>query len=352
MSKPTAKAPGRHGGQGQLRIIGGEWRSRRFVFPDGPGLRPTPDRVRETLFNWLAPYVEGARVLDPFAGSGALFLEALSRGAREGLALDTNGEAVAALRNHLDALKCGTAQLVLGDAVRYLGNQAPSAFDLVFLDPPFHQNLLQDACRLLETRGWLNPDAWIYTESESVPSSLGLPGNWRLHREKKAGNVHYALWQRGPAELERFYREVGPLDCTLESAGNPFFLPSLARLWQRQAGYRWHGISGERLSGWQDDWLVVADQGADPFILETGSGRILFDLHGGRGWDPAPCFDDLWQMAASLVCFGEVWSGAGEDILLDDCSVAPRYRQQLVDELQPILGSRQRAEDLADEFGW
>ncbi|HGE2233972.1 TPA: 16S rRNA (guanine(966)-N(2))-methyltransferase RsmD [Pseudomonas aeruginosa] len=197
MSKPTAKAPGRHGGQGQLRIIGGEWRSRRFVFPDGPGLRPTPDRVRETLFNWLAPYVEGARVLDPFAGSGALFLEALSRGAREGLALDTNGEAVAALRNHLDALKCGTAQLVLGDAVRYLGNRAPSAFDLVFLDPPFHQNLLQDACRLLETRGWLNPDAWIYTESESVPSSLGLPGNWRLHREKKAGNVHYALWQRG-----------------------------------------------------------------------------------------------------------------------------------------------------------
>ncbi|NDZ08336.1 16S rRNA (guanine(966)-N(2))-methyltransferase RsmD [Pseudomonas aeruginosa] len=191
------ESPGRHGGQGQLRIIGGEWRSRRFVFPDGPGLRPTPDRVRETLFNWLAPYVEGARVLDPFAGSGALFLEALSRGAREGLALDTNGEAVAALRNHLDALKCGTAQLVLGDAVRYLGNQAPSAFDLVFLDPPFHQNLLQDACRLLETRGWLNPDAWIYTESESVPSSLGLPGNWRLHREKKAGNVHYALWQRG-----------------------------------------------------------------------------------------------------------------------------------------------------------
>ncbi|MGV8481840.1 RsmD family RNA methyltransferase, partial [Pseudomonas aeruginosa] len=84
-------------------------------------------------------------------------LEEQRAAAGEGLALDTNGEAVAALRNHLDALKCGTAQLVLGDAVRYLGNQAPSAFDLVFLDPPFHQNLLQDACRLLETRGWLNP---------------------------------------------------------------------------------------------------------------------------------------------------------------------------------------------------
>ncbi|WP_285220485.1 RsmD family RNA methyltransferase, partial [Pseudomonas aeruginosa] len=104
------------------------------------------------------PYVEGARVLDPFAGSAARQrLEEQRAAAREGLALDTNGEAVAALRNHLDALKCGTAQLVLGDAVRYLGNQAPSAFDLVFLDPPFHQNLLQDACRLLETRGWLNP---------------------------------------------------------------------------------------------------------------------------------------------------------------------------------------------------
>ncbi|MDK2352536.1 MULTISPECIES: hypothetical protein [Pseudomonas aeruginosa group] len=155
-----------------------------------------------------------------------------------------------------------------------------------------------------------------------------------------------------PAELERFYREVGPLDCTLETAGNPFFLPSLARLWQRQAGYRWHGLSGERLACWQDDWLVVADQGADPFILETGSGRVLFDLHGGGGWDPAPCFDDLWQMAASLACFGQVWSDAGEDILLEDCSVAPCYRHQLIDELLPILGSRQRAEDLADEFGW
>ncbi len=387
MSKPTAKAPGRHGGQGQLRIIGGEWRSRRFVFPDGPGLRPTPDRVRETLFNWLAPYVEGARVLDPFAGSGALFLEALSRGAREGLALDTNGEAVAALRNHLDALKCGTAQLVLGDAVRYLGNQAPSAFDLVFLDPPFHQNLLQDACRLLETRGWLNPDAWIYTESESVPRPSACPetggctgkrkpatyitrsgsgepedepgfrehsptpaGAWRAlrgaTRRRLAGRYRPA--RRAGAFLPRGRpTRLHPGECR-----QPIFLPSLARLWQRQAGYRWHGISGERLSGWQDDWLVVADQGADPFILETGSGRILFDLHGGRGWDPAPCFDDLWQMAASLACFGEVWSGAGEDILLDDCSVAPRYRQQLVDELQPILGSRQRAEDLADEFGW
>ncbi|MDH1009038.1 16S rRNA (guanine(966)-N(2))-methyltransferase RsmD [Pseudomonas nicosulfuronedens] len=200
MSKRPGGAPRAaqkpHRGQGQLRIIGGEWRSRRFAFPDGPGLRPTPDRVRETLFNWLAAYVPGARVLDPFAGSGALFLEALSRGASAGLALDTNGEAVAALRSTLDTLKCANGQLVMTDSLRYLDNQAAQPFDLVFLDPPFHQDLLQNTCRLLEERGWLAKDAWVYTESEAVPSSLGLPANWRLHREKKAGSVHYALWQR------------------------------------------------------------------------------------------------------------------------------------------------------------
>ncbi|MDH4563492.1 16S rRNA (guanine(966)-N(2))-methyltransferase RsmD [Pseudomonas sp. BN411] len=201
MRKPNAKpARPNHGGQGQLRIIGGEWRSRRFAFPDGPGLRPTPDRVRETLFNWLAPYMEGARVLDPFAGSGALYLEALSRGAAEALALDLNPDSVAALRGHLDTLRCGRGQLLQSDALRYLDTQAPSAFDVVFLDPPFNQGLLQPVCDLLENRGWLAPRAWVYTESENAPSTLGLPGNWRLHREKKAGQVYYALWQRAAGD--------------------------------------------------------------------------------------------------------------------------------------------------------
>ncbi|AOE82778.1 16S rRNA (guanine(966)-N(2))-methyltransferase RsmD [Pseudomonas sp. TCU-HL1] len=201
MRKPNPKPakPG-HGGQGQLRIIGGEWRSRRFAFPDGPGLRPTPDRVRETLFNWLAPYVEGARVLDPFAGSGALYLEALSRGAAEALALDLNPDSVAALRSHLDVLRCGRGQLLQSDALRYLNAQSAGTFDLVFLDPPFNQGLLQPVCNLLETRGWLTPRAWVYTESETPPSTLGLPGNWRLHREKKTGQVYYALWQRSVGE--------------------------------------------------------------------------------------------------------------------------------------------------------
>ncbi|OEC62079.1 16S rRNA (guanine(966)-N(2))-methyltransferase RsmD [Pseudomonas sp. ENNP23] len=196
MAIRSPKKPPAHGGQGQLRIIGGEWRSRRFAFPDGPGLRPTPDRVRETLFNWLAPHIAGARVLDPFTGSGALYLEALSRGAREALALDLNPDSVAALRGTLDTLRCGTGQLLQADALRYLANQAATPYDLVFLDPPFNLGLLQPVCALLEERGWLANDAWVYTESEAAPSSLGLPGNWRLHREKKTGNVHYALWHR------------------------------------------------------------------------------------------------------------------------------------------------------------
>jgi len=199
MARPVRK-PARPAAQGQLRIIGGEWRSRRLSFPEAPGLRPTTDRVRETLFNWLAPHVEGARVLDPFAGSGALLLEALSRGAARGLALELNPAAAAALRDNLALLRAGNAEVRLGDALQQLQGATAEPFDLVFLDPPFHQELLVPACRLLEERGWLAADAWIYTESESAPSGLGLPGNWRLHREKHAGQVHYALWQREAAD--------------------------------------------------------------------------------------------------------------------------------------------------------
>ncbi len=197
MARPTKKPVHNvHNGVNQLRIIGGEWRSRRLSFPDAPGLRPTPDRVRETLFNWLAPYVAGAKVLDPFAGSGALFLEALSRGAAMGQALDSSNIAVSSLREHLGTLRCSVGQVQTADALRYLETQPAIAFDLVFLDPPFNQNLLPATCTLLEERQWLADEAWVYTESEAPPSSLGLPGNWRLHREQKSGRVYYALWQR------------------------------------------------------------------------------------------------------------------------------------------------------------
>ena len=196
---PSHKAVPAHSGQGQLRIIGGQWRSRQFDFPMAHGLRPTPNRVRETLFNWLAPYVEGAKVLDVLAGSGALFLEALSRGAGSALALDLNSAAINSLRGHLLTLRCDNGQLLQTDALRHLEQQPATPFDLVFLDPPFSQGLLLPACTLLEEKGWLAADAWIYTESENPPSSLGLPGNWRLHREQKAGQVYYALWERSAA---------------------------------------------------------------------------------------------------------------------------------------------------------
>ncbi|RBL65932.1 16S rRNA (guanine(966)-N(2))-methyltransferase RsmD, partial [Pseudomonas sp. MWU13-2625] len=122
-SRPSQKPAHPHNGVNQLRIIGGEWRSRRLRFPDVPGLRPTPDRVRETLFNWLAPYVAEAKVLDPFAGSGALFLEALSRGAAMGKALDASNLAVANLREHLGTLRCSVGQVQTADAMRYLETQ-------------------------------------------------------------------------------------------------------------------------------------------------------------------------------------------------------------------------------------
>lgn len=182
--------------QGQLRIIGGEWRSRRVSFTEVEGLRPTPDRVRETLFNWLAPYVEGAAVLDLFAGSGALFLEALSRGAIAATALDINPLVIKNLQEQLRILACQKADLVNQGAVQFLQGQPVRAYDLVFLDPPFRQSMLEESCQLLEANGWLADNAWVYTESEVAPSQLMMPVTWELSREKKAGQVYYALWHR------------------------------------------------------------------------------------------------------------------------------------------------------------
>lgn len=199
MSRPNNRTKNTPSSTGQLRIIAGQWRSRKLQFLDGPGLRPTPDRVRETLFNWLAAYVEGARVLDLFTGSGALTLEALSRGASAAIALDANPEAVSSLKRNLATLNCTSAEVVQTDALRYLAQSPAQGFDLVFLDPPFHQGLLEPACTQLESGQWLAQRAWIYTESEQAPSSLNLPSNWRLHREKHAGQVYYALWQRESA---------------------------------------------------------------------------------------------------------------------------------------------------------
>lgn len=191
MKQPKAR-------QSQLRIIAGTWRSRRFTFTEQPGLRPTPDRVRETLFNWLSGELDGARCLDPFAGSGALTLESLSRGAAFALACDASRDVVATLREHLQVLECDHAEIRQQDAMALLDSTAPEGFDIAFLDPPFHQGLLEPACQALEANGWLKPYAWIYTESELPPDRVATPATWHLHREKRAGQVWYSLWQRRP----------------------------------------------------------------------------------------------------------------------------------------------------------
>ena len=184
---------------GVLRIIGGRWRGRKLRFPAVPGLRPTPDRVRETLFNWLMLEIPGARCLDLFAGSGALGLEALSRGAASTTFVERDRGAAEALRGHLAALEVGAAaQVQQADALRWLEGPAPApgeGFDVVFLDPPFDLPLLEPACRALQDRGWLAPRAWVYLERRSSGARPALPAGFQPHRSREAGQVSYELYR-------------------------------------------------------------------------------------------------------------------------------------------------------------
>ena len=189
----------KHGNQ--VRIIAGQWRGRRLHFPDLPGLRPTPDRVRETLFNWLAPIVPGARCLDLFAGSGALGVEALSRGATDVVFVEQHPAAFKALRANLMQLGARNARVDCAEALAWL-RQPGTPFEIVLLDPPFGGNLLEPVCAALQQNGWLTPTAWIYLEAEAELPPLSLPAHWRLYREKRAGAVAYCLARReGSGEL-------------------------------------------------------------------------------------------------------------------------------------------------------
>ncbi|MCC7220590.1 MAG: 16S rRNA (guanine(966)-N(2))-methyltransferase RsmD [Candidatus Contendobacter sp.] len=187
----------RGGHSNQLRVIGGQWRSRRLEFPDLPGVRPTPDRVRETLFNWLAPMLPGARCLDLFAGSGALGIEALSRGAAEVVFVERDPAAVRALRDNLARLKAENGRVELAEALTWL-RQPATPFEIVLLDPPFGAGLLEPVCAALEAGGWLQATAWIYLEAETGWRPASLPAHWMLYREKTAGMVAYRLARREP----------------------------------------------------------------------------------------------------------------------------------------------------------
>jgi 16S rRNA (guanine966-N2)-methyltransferase len=178
----------------RLRIIGGAWRGRKLVFAPVPGLRPTPDRVRETLFNWLEPVIRGARCLDLFAGSGALGLEAASRGAGEVVLVDSHAGVVHCLQDQVHLLRASRVSVVCADGTAYLRRAGP-AFDVVFLDPPFHEDRLPGCIGQLEAGGWLAGEAWVYLEAPRRRQPA-VPANWAYHRSQCAGQVGFHLYRR------------------------------------------------------------------------------------------------------------------------------------------------------------
>lgn len=185
------------GGPGKVRIIAGRWRGRRLPVADVPGLRPTPDRVRETLFNWLAPLVEGSRCLDLFAGSGALGMEAASRGAAAVCLVERDARALAVLRSNVELLDAAdSVEVIAADAIDLLRRSPPAPFDVVFLDPPYDAGLMAPALAALLAGGWLAPSGWLYLE---WPRGAAAPVTAVPWRSLAAGQVQCALFRAGDA---------------------------------------------------------------------------------------------------------------------------------------------------------
>lgn len=181
---------------GKLRIIGGRWRSRQLPVANLDGLRPTTDRVRETLFNWLQSDLGGATCLDLFAGSGALGFEAASRGCESVLMIEMQPPAVNTLKANIQVLQAANVQVLQQDAIKWLKSAAAKPYDIVFIDPPFSSDFLAQACQLLETQQWLAEQACIYLETDSRQPLPALPEGWVVVKEKKAGQVSYYLIRR------------------------------------------------------------------------------------------------------------------------------------------------------------
>jgi 16S rRNA (guanine966-N2)-methyltransferase len=197
MNKPTTtgRKPAPAGAApGSVRIIGGRWRGTRLQVSGRPGLRPTSDRVRETLFNWLMPVLPGAKVLDLFAGSGALGLEAVSRGAASARLVEADPQLAQALEATAIRLDAGPQVRVhRGDALAWLRAADESGFDIAFVDPPFDANLWPAVLDLLPSR--MAADAWLYLETPAAHAPA-LPPEWALHRESGTREVRYALYRR------------------------------------------------------------------------------------------------------------------------------------------------------------
>lgn len=180
---------------GFVRIISGSWRGRKLPVHDLEGLRPTIDRVKETLFNWLAQDIPNSTCLDVFAGSGGLGFEAASRQAKLVTLLEMNQKAAKQLEMNAKEVKADNIKVVNTDALTYL-RQPGTPFDLVFLDPPFRKGLLAETVQLLENNGWLTENAIIYVETEKELQLEGMPENWALFRDKTTGQSSYRLFER------------------------------------------------------------------------------------------------------------------------------------------------------------
>lgn len=184
---------------GSFRVIGGEWRSRRLSFPAIEGLRPTTDRVKETVFNWLLPYLPGADVVDLFSGSGSLGIEALSRGAGSVLSIELDKNAAKAIMHNYEQLQVSAERASVANisAFDWLAAQTgdSKAFDLFFLDPPFRKGFLDDTIAQLEKSQLLKSQSLIYLEREKEGEAPVIPKSWTLLKEKVAGQVCYQLYQ-------------------------------------------------------------------------------------------------------------------------------------------------------------
>lgn len=184
--------------RGRLRIVAGIWRSRVLEIADVEGLRPTSERIRETLFNWLTPRMAGARCLDLFAGTGALGLEALSRGAAAAVFVENSKVAIAALRRNLASLDASGAVIHAGSATEYIDAAGAESFDIVFLDPPFADDNLAELCRLIDESELVTTNANVYLEQDRARPEPDLPDGWTVLKSKVAGNVRYTLAAVGP----------------------------------------------------------------------------------------------------------------------------------------------------------
>lgn len=183
----------KHGGAGKIRIIGGDWRGRRLQVMEQYGLRPTPDRVRETLFNWLMPYLPGATCLDVCAGTGVLAFEGLSRGADSAVLLEKDRHVVAKLQEIKTILQADV-QIHCVNALQYLQQTSSQKYDVVFVDPPYDLQLHSRLFEALQQNGWLAENALIYTEKDRK-YTFEVPENWQIHKQGKAGQIEYFLYQ-------------------------------------------------------------------------------------------------------------------------------------------------------------